>query len=728
MENELVNKPSKTLEKILLSIIKWGVYLSLLTPLIVVDGFFYAFVVPKTIYFRVIVEIIFAAYLFLILSFPKYRPKVNALSVSIFIFVLISIIASVLGVDFQRSFWSVYERETGLFTLFHLYAFFIVLSNIFKEKKDWEKLLFISIAIGIVCSLGVVSAGQAARGGGTVGNTSFLASYLLFNIFFAIALLVENKFSGLGIFAIISLLIFIPVLLSVGARGATISFYIGLILLFIGLLFFSGKKKLKRIAMVVPLILILITGILIFSFPAIQAFIISNLVEMKARILVWEMAWKGFLDKPILGWGLENFNIVFDKYFNPKLFLEEYGREVWFDKAHNVVLDTLINSGIVGLISYLSVFCVSIFLLLKKCFVENEERIGVNLTIISLLIAYFIQNLLVFDMISSYVVLFLTLSFVNFLIQKDNFEDNNNFIVPGFFKKLCYILIFIFTGVCSYFGNIQPANSAINTVSMVRANSVKEATGFYEKSLKSFKYNNEINKQFSSILNSGTLNLKESEEVLQKAISLAEKEILKNIQDNNINLRSYIALARIYASNYRITSNNYYLDLTEDVLKEAIKLSPENQQIYWLLSDIKYKQGDFDLSVGLLKKAIDLEPAYDNSHWYLISLYVTDERYEEALSVIKEAEKTGFNWRENSSGFQNVIFIYESLNDYEAVIPLYKELIVSYPDDANLWLKLAISLFDSGDKEGAKEAAQKVIEINPALNDQVSDILKVLLQ
>ena len=541
------------------------------------------------------------------------------------------------------------------------------------------------------------------------------------------ALLVENKFSGLGIFAIISLLIFIPVLLSVSARGVTVSFYGGLILLFVGLLFFSGKKKFKRIAAVVPLVLILITGILIFSFPVIQDFIISNLMEMKARILVWEIAWKGFLEKPVLGWGLENFNIVFDKYFNPKLFLKEYGGEVWFDKTHNIVLDTLINSGIVGLISYLSVFCVSIFLLLKKC-LGNGERIGVNLTIISLLIAYFVQNLLVFDMISSYVVLFLTLSFVNFLIQKDDFENNNYFVVPRFLKKLCYVLIFISTGACFYFGNIQPANSAINTAGMVTANNAEEAAEFYEKSLKSFKYNNEINKQFSSILNRETLNLKEDKEVLQKALNLAEKEVLKNIQDNDIGFRSRLALARIYVSNYRITLNSYYLDLAEDVLKEAMKLSPENQQVYWLLSDVEYKQGNFDSSVSLLKKAIDLEPAYNNSHWYLISLYVMEERYEEALSVIKEGEKTGFNWRENLQGFESVISIHESLKDYKTVSSLCRELLVFYPDNANLWLKLAISLFDSGDKEGAKEAAQKAIEINPTLNEQASDILDILLQ
>ena len=149
MEGELVNQKNETLEKILLSIIKWGVYFSLLTPLVVVSGFFYSFIVPKTIYFRIIVEIIFAVYLILILSFPKYRPKINTLSISIFIFILVSILTSVLGVDLQRSFWSVYERETGLFTLLHLYAFFVVLSNVFRNKKDWERLLFVSITIRI---------------------------------------------------------------------------------------------------------------------------------------------------------------------------------------------------------------------------------------------------------------------------------------------------------------------------------------------------------------------------------------------------------------------------------------------------------------------------------------------------------------------------------------------------------------------------------------------------
>ena len=728
MENELINQPSKTLERILLSIIRWGAYVSLLTPLIVVDDFFYSFVVPKTIYFRIIVEIILATYLILILSFPKYRPKINALSVSVFVFILISIATSVLGVDPQRSFWSVYERETGLFTLLHFYAFFVVLSNVFKDKKDWGKLFFVSIVIGVICCLGVVSASSIAKGGGTIGNTSFLASYLLFNVFFAIALLVEHKFSGLGIFAIVSLLIMIPILLTSTARGAIVSFFGGLFLLFIGLLFFSGKKKLKIIAIIIPLILIGLGMFLFFYFPTVRNFVISSLNDMKARYIVWEMAWTGVLEKPILGWGLENFNVVFGKYFNPKLFLAEYGGEVWFDRAHNIILDTLINSGIVGLISYLSVFCISIFLLLKKCFVENKERIGVNLVIISLLVAYFVQNLLVFDLISSFVTFFLVLAFVDSLTQKEDLEESKSFVINKFSKKLCYVLIFILTSSCFYFGNIQPANSAINTSGMIMSNNLTEKIEFYEKSLNGFRYNNETNRYFILDLVRESLNTKEEKAVLEKAMVLAEREALIDIDDNNLSLRPYIVLAKVYISSFRITKDNYYLDLAERVLRETIELSPGNQQGYWLLSDVKYKKGDFVSSDSLLRMAIDLEPRHNDSYWYLISSYMLEERYEEALSIVKEHENKGFNWKEGTSGFQSVISIYESLKDYEAASLLYKELLISSPDDAGLWFKLAISLFNVGDKESAKEAAQRAVQLNPALNDQVSDLLKVLLQ
>ena len=187
-------RENKDLENLLVSIIRWGTYLILFTPLVINRSSFFPFVTPKTIYFRILVEIIFAAYLFLVISSPRYRPKINGLSITLFIFLFILVLTSILGVNFERSFWSTYERMTGLFTQFHLLIFFIVLTSVFKEIKDWEKFLAVSVFVGVLLSLNVLLGQETStRGGGTIGNTSFMAAYLLFDIFFALILFLAKR-------------------------------------------------------------------------------------------------------------------------------------------------------------------------------------------------------------------------------------------------------------------------------------------------------------------------------------------------------------------------------------------------------------------------------------------------------------------------------------------------------------------------------------------------------
>ncbi|MDO8663822.1 MAG: hypothetical protein Q7K28_03245, partial [Candidatus Wildermuthbacteria bacterium] len=123
------------LEKIYLIIIEGGVYLAMFTPLVLVKSYFFPYVSPKTIFFRIIVDIIFIAYILLVISNRRYLPKINALTVSVIIFMAIIALASFTGINFEKSFWSVFERMAGLLTFLHLFAFFVVLSGVFKERK-----------------------------------------------------------------------------------------------------------------------------------------------------------------------------------------------------------------------------------------------------------------------------------------------------------------------------------------------------------------------------------------------------------------------------------------------------------------------------------------------------------------------------------------------------------------------------------------------------------------
>ena len=91
-----------------------------------------------------------------------------------------------------------------------------------------------------------------------------------------------------------------------------------------------------------------------------------------ARLFLWVIAVKGWEERPILGWGQENFPYIFAKHYDPGM----YGRAAWVDRAHDALtkdgsrvdrahdiffFDWLTAGGVLGLFTYLSIFCTAIW-------------------------------------------------------------------------------------------------------------------------------------------------------------------------------------------------------------------------------------------------------------------------------------------------------------------------------------------------------------------------------
>jgi len=718
------------LEKICLFVIRWGTYLILFTPLIIYTELFFPFVGPKTIFFRIVVEIILAAYFLLILANNRYRPKIkNPLTIAITIFLAIFILTSFTGINLERSFWSTNERMTGIFTMLHLFAFFVVLSSVFKRREDWEKILGVSIIVGVIVSFTtLMDSGINARGGGTIGNTSFMAAYLLFNIFFAIALFLSKR-GRWQIFSGISLLIMLPVLLTSTARGAIISFSLGLGLLILGYLIFSQKKAFKRLALGIVLFLIIIgISTAVFQPPFVKDKIESNLGDMKSRFVVWEKGWKGFQEKPILGWGPENFNNVFLKYFNPCMSLSECGSEVWFDRTHNIVLDTLVTTGIIGLLSYLAVFGVAIIGLLKTLpKIVDRKNIFLPLTMAVLLIVYFFQNLLVFDMINTYLVFFLTLAFISFLINRT--EEEKEIKVRRVHPVLALAIIVMSVWVF-WVGNVKPAMANYYLIKTISSSYIEDSSIYFQKSLNSWMNRYEAREQFAQKITKSTYQeipevMKES---LQGALDLAATEMEKSIEQNYLDFRHYLFLGELYNSSYRLVGDTEKLKKAEDILQKAIQLSPTNQHGYWYLAETRFAQGREEEAISFLQKAIDLEPRLGQAHWYLAMTYKIIGQYQLAKEEIIMARKLDYSWQMNPAEIKRVIEVYLALGDDAGLIPIYQEATTLDPTDAQLWAALAASYANLGQFEEAREAAQKTVEINPDLAPQVEGFLKRLLE
>jgi tetratricopeptide (TPR) repeat protein len=288
-------------------------------------------------------------------------------------------------------------------------------------------------------------------------------------------------------------------------------------------------------------------------------------------------------------------------------------------------------------------------------------------------------------------------------------------------------VILVLTLFLLYFGNIQPAKSAINTVKMIVPQyNLEQSINFYEKALNTFMEKYEIREQFAQRVYYAGFGGKEKPEVLKNAFDLAEKEMEKSIEKNPLDFRSHLFFGKVYFSDYYSFRDVQKLNLAENIFLKAIELSPTNQQGYWHLGEVKMAQGKTEEGISLFQKAIDLEPRLGMSHWYLAIAYKNSGQLEKARQEIEEAERLGYNFKENLGELERAIEVYQALKDDKKLVLLYQEAIKIQPNNYQFWANLAASYANLGEFEKAKEAALKVKELKPDLAPRVEEFLKSL--
>ena len=730
-----------------LNIIKGGTYLALLAPLIMSGKFFFPFVGPKSLYFMGLVEIIFFAWLILIINSPQYRPRKNLLVLALILFLVVLIFSSFFGENLSYSFWSKPERMTGFLMWFHLFGFFLVISAVF-QKSDWQKIFAVSIFVGVILSfITFLSDNPIMRGGATIGNDSFLGTYLIFTLFLALYLIfspLDNKhltglisLNGIRIYAVICFLIISLGLFLSGAEAAKLSFLFGLVLLFFLWLFFCQKGNLKWLG--AALLALYFIFALSFTFLALQpeGFVRKEIVEKTlglgetfgGRFVVWETAWRGFLEKPFLGWGPENFDLSFFKHYNSCFGTARCGGDIWYDRAHNIIFDTLVSIGLLGMLSYIGIF-LSVFYLLWRNYFRNNIDFWAAGIFSSLLISYSIQNLTVFDMVSSYLMFFLVLGFVasSHTITRTDFVNFAPRDAKFSFSIGAVLILFAFS---FFWFVIQPLKTDYYVIAALKAPPAsQERLNYYQKSLETSslgKY------QIREFFGQTTLDFAQSEKVrefsaenFKKEIDFVTEELEKSIKESALDLRSYLKLGQLYNIYASLLDQKKILE-AERVLTKALEISPTNQQVYFTFAQTRFVQGRDEEALGFLEKAKDLEPQFFGARWYLLRGYRLTGKYTLALSELKELESLGFDWQQNLETLKEGIEILKGSGEgFEVLIPLYEKGIELFPQDLYLWEDLINAYINSGQREKAKTAAEKLRQLRPELTPQVEQLLKDL--
>jgi hypothetical protein len=403
-----------------------------------------------------------------------------------------------------------------------------------------------------------------------------------------------------------------------GARAAKLSFFAGIALF--GLLRLAVHKNTAIRKSIFILIGLAAAGSL---FAAVSLFeggkpirevVISKLESVVGnRVVVWQIAWDGFLNRPFLGWGPENFNLAFARHYNPCLGTIECGMDVWYDRAHNIVLDTLVEIGIVGFIGYLAIFAAAIYLLWRAYLLKIADFAAAGM-FTALLAAYFLQNMVVFDMVTSYLMFFVCLAFIS-SFYKPRLSDEKVWPLP--LKPHYVAIVLAIAAVCFNFFVISPAVASRGaTGSMLGKYGSSEKLDTYRSALEASpmgKYQIRIffAHQWLTAMQNKNITARMTHDQAQKTYAFLADELEKSSRESPLDYQSRLELGRIYGGWGLLDKSK--LPLAEKVLKDAINISPNNQQAYWELAQNYLYQIKISDAKAAATQAYDLYPGSKKS-------------------------------------------------------------------------------------------------------------------
>jgi O-antigen ligase len=284
------------------------------------------------------------------------KVDLTALGVPILLFCLASILAVITATDWEISL-------KPLKKILQLIIFFWVVNSV-KDEKQRNLLIMLLIIAGCIAALnGFWQAWNTTvstydRVSGTMSIYMTFAGILMLVGLMALSkyLFEENRsFSVLVATALIAFCLLLTL-----TRQAWLGFFVGTFTL----VYFWNKKYLLAIPMA-------IISLLLFA-PEIVKDRLFTLVDLKdwtfqVRIFLWQGGWEIFKDHPLTGCGFKCVDIIHSQYPDPSGYISHYRG------MHNNIVQLLVDTGIIGLGTWLSIW-VTYFIAMHKKWTQPHDE------------------------------------------------------------------------------------------------------------------------------------------------------------------------------------------------------------------------------------------------------------------------------------------------------------------------------------------------------------------
>lgn len=569
----------------------------MLTPIIHSKTAIFGTIVHRTLSFWAMVDILFLGIWFL-WSNIENRPKWNLLTISLFAYTIILLIADIFGEDMWLNLFSTFERMMGFTTFIHFVLYYFILSTIIQNEKQWEYLFIASCLAALwIAIFGILESNHNDDGRiqSILSNPIHVAIYMLFHIFF-IPIFLERKIKEVGtkkafiwiVLALIFLAIFSITLLFTKTRAAALGVGIGSIIAFF--IYGLSNKRYRIASVLIALSLMAVFATIYFNRH--QKWVEGNAILSKmtdlnantgtnlARIRIWKMVANHVFDKPVLGWGEGSFTYFYAKNYSPNL--HSFG--FWYDSSHNFILDKIIETGFVGLIAYLFLISIIFWSIWKT-------SVGLSSLKKSILTGYFIAY------------------FVFLFFSFDGFTS-----LFGFFFALAYLQ------------NHQIASKKINIPKKIHVpiSIILIVLIFFSLNklvIGSWKTNQAITKAF---------NENEIEQVINQHKNAYQNAIIGKY---DIALQFALKNNQVFNSNLPLDAKEAYKLEAETMLNDAIIRYPNHPILLSQLGFVQFFGGNHEAGIQTYQKIKQIAPNRQVNLMDLGIMYLQDNQAQKAIET-----------------------------------------------------------------------------------------------
>jgi O-antigen ligase len=647
------------------------VFASLLVPVIVPAGFFFPYVVPRNIFFRVVTEL-GTVILVWGLCFDgdeldlRFEPIFWALAA----FVAASLLSALFSPARDHSLFGDFERMGGVWAWLHLALFFLVLRTV--RDREWSWVLNAVLIVGIFVSLGAIvehsrfpffarfSDAVVSPSASTVGNSGLLAAYLLFGVGLAAYLAATSARFRLLYLAAggVNLL----GLVFAENRSTVIGLLLGALtgsVIFASLQTTSRRRWVAPISAIAAASLVLAISAGLRTFPSsalarhtptvLQRLALTNPAGSdESRTMQWRAAIDGFKDRPLLGYGPENHDLVWSAHLDPGIY--RLDTDI-YDRTHNQYLELLATTGLIGALAFLGIWLAIAVTLIRA---YRDERLSASsLAILSgLQVAYAVYLFFWFVDLNSTMLWVLVAALIAsrenpYGVVRPAIEPLH---VPRRIPLAVAFSSVLLVAAALYAEAYVPlrANLALARVDAARG-SARETLGEFDVLASApgpqTAHTPLIMGQYLSSLHPRYAEMRRTpseRRMLESAFARADLAFRQEIHRDTLNDRLYAHQASFLLDAASFYGSRTRVDDAITSLERAIELSPHRIQPRMVLASVYTEDHDYDRARSVLQNAILADPDLGEPRYALAQNYLKYGASDSALTMLVSSLRHGY--------------------------------------------------------------------------------------